>query len=384
MSASRQQDPQGPHVPDQGRSVEPCRADASTPQLQYQINEGEDLGKIAPQKLKDLIAALTKDPSTIRRIRRDIEEQQGEMDLHGQLSSEESFRENIEAQIEYAKMLKALGERKDISGTQRLGRAIGELIGFMNESRRNEVGLRLAEGARVRAMRDQAEDMGDQVEQLTTDLRRHKARSAQLLDELATRPPAPEGGVEGLRAQLAGLTDDLGRLATELNERMVNLLLETEIAAEGHPAAFEERINLFTPLVRELASVKRRMFDPSLEACWELIQRLKTTGHDTAVYEESLESGNVGAILATERLLRVVVERVEKVHGAVDPRLLMTLSELEAEVAQRVTDARLRVVPIGLVRFCRELLSDPIDPTELAARVRTVEKIKELVRQYIG
>jgi hypothetical protein len=115
-----------------------------------------------------------------------------------------------------------------------------------------------------------------------------------------------------------------------------------------------------------------------------LIQRLKKAGQDTSVYEKSLESGNVGAVLTTERFLRVMVERVERVHGSIDPRILNTLSELEAEASQKVTDARLRVVPTGLIRFCRELLYDANDPVEVAPRVRTVEKIMGLVKQYIG
>ena len=414
MSASGLGNPQGPGVPDRGRSVSPGREDVSTPRLQCEINQGRDLAKVDVFELRDLISALTKDPSTIRRIRIDIVEQQGHMDLQRQLDAEKLFRKRITSQIEYTMKLKTVGEGKGISGAHRLSQALGELEGFLNASRRHQdVILQLAAGAKVRLKREQAEanppqlnpsqvplgslpptatsmpsstatNASERIDRLNLEVEVQKSMVARLRVELENRPLAPDAGVEVLRGQLAEVTAELSRMAIDLNERMVTQLLDTGIAADGHSAAIEERISVLETILRELTSAKKEMFDPSLEACGELIQRLKIAGHDTSVYEESLEQGNVGAVLTTERFLREIVGRVEKVHGAIDPGLLNALSELEGEVASRVTDARLRVVPSGLIRFCRELLADANDPAEVAPRVRTVEKIMGLVKQYIG
>ena len=414
MSASGLGNPQVPGVPDRGRSVSSGREDVSTSRLQCEINQGRDLAKVDTFELRDLISALTKDPSTIRRIQMDIVEQQDHMDLQRQLDAEKLFSRKITSQIEYTRKLKTVGERKGIYGAHRLGRALGELEGFLNASRRRQdVILQPAAGAKGRLKREQAEanppqlnpsqvplgslpptatsmpsstatNASERIDRLNIEVEGQKSMVARLRVELENRPLAPDAGVEVLRGQLAEVTAELSRMAIDLNERIVTQLLDTGIAADGHSAAIEERISVSETILRELTSAKKEMFDPSLEACGKLIQRLKKAGHDTSVYEESLEQGNVGAVLTTERFLREIVGRVEKVHGAIDPGLLNALSELEGEVASRVIDARLRVVPSGLIRFCRELLADANDPAEVAPRVRTVEKIMGLVKQYIG
>jgi len=382
MSASRREDAQTSGVPAQGGS------DASTPRLQSEVHKETDLDLIDRSGLDKLIADLTKDPIIVRSMRRDIAERQEDMDLEGRLSLEETFRDQMDAQIEYAKQLRNVGQRNGASEVHRLGEALGILEGFKNEGQKKEdilLGLKKADKARVERDRVQVErDQDERIDRLNIEVEGQKTIIASLMHELTNRPPADDAVIETLRSQLADITAELDPLATELNEPIVILLLEKSIGGGGHSAAVEERISVLTSLLRELSSDKKKMFDPSLEECWNLIRRLKAAGRDTSIYEESLNDGNIGAVLTTERFLREMVERDDKVQSAADPRILSTLSELESEVAQRVTDARLRVVPIGLIRFCRELLSDANDPSEVAPRMRTVKKIMELIKQYIS
>jgi len=121
-----------------------------------------------------MIAALTKDPSAINRIRVEMVEQQGNMDLQGQLGTEKSFREKIAVQIEYIRRLRIVGARQKVPGEHPLGSAIGELECLINESWRQEVGLKLDEGSGVRPDREHVavdpRPLSDTVRQLASTL----------------------------------------------------------------------------------------------------------------------------------------------------------------------------------------------------------------------
>ena len=86
---------------------------------------------------------------------------------------------------------------------------------------------------------------------------------------------------------------------------------EIPIVDENEPWALRERLNLLQGLYEEMKKQREQFFEPSLQTSKSLIRVLKETGMDTSVYEESLEVGDVGAVVIVERVLRELVQRLD-------------------------------------------------------------------------
>jgi hypothetical protein len=400
------------------------------------VNKGLDLEFLDKEAVQELIAKVTKDHTNVQqRENWLVEQQEGEsteQNLLDLLDLEWRHREILDLQKTYARRLQAVGEKKNVSSAHRLGATIADLVRFQKRSIKRDKVRRKSQQAPsgrvssprdtpspmprpawspstarparpVRSMSDDKNaalerqlqelradnqavvaDLERQLHDLGVDNLKNEKTISDLNEDLGRRPPpVPAGQIEGLRREVDQAFAELRQVADALNERVVSVVIDTPIAGAAQPAALNERRCVTKALARELKSDKERLFDPSLEACDSLIKRLKDSGVDTSVYEESLEHGNVGAVLTVELILRSVVARLEETEAQLDPRLIGRLSELEAEVTQKVVDIRLRVVPMGLIRFCRDLMSDATGSAEVQARERTVEKIIDLVEQYV-
>ena len=67
-----------------------------------------------------------------------------------------------------------------------------------------------------------------------------------------------------------------------------------------------------------------------------------------------------------------------------DPDLEEQLTALEKEVASKIPDIRIRNIPVGLIKFSKNLLNNATSGPEVKARERTVSEIIKMINQLIG
>ena len=117
--------------------------------------------------------------------------------------------------------------------------------------------------------------------------------------------------VPGLAMQVHDLQSQVAEMANSIRDRLAARVAEIPIVEENEPWALRERLQVLEALLDEMKRQKDQFFEPSLQASRLLIQALKQIGVDTAAFEESLELGNVGAVVIIERVLRELALR----HG---------------------------------------------------------------------
>lgn len=193
-----------------------------------------------------------------------------------------------------------------------------------------------------------------------------------------------EQNLESAHASLSAAEKELQEVAEALREQAIQTLLKTPLVDEHSTSAISERQALMRAVASELRSQQEKLVMPATEACRLLLSRLKEAGADTHLLEENLAVGDVGVVLAVERILRKMSDDLDRAQSGVNKDLMGALETLEAEVNQKVVDVRLRVVPRGLIAFARELAAEAHDPAAVKASEKAVQRIIELIRQYIG
>jgi len=149
---------------------------------------------------------------------------------------------------------------------------------------------------------------------------------------------------------------------------------ETEIV---FGAATEERNRDVHAPLPNLAELARRIGEELTERGEDwvlpLVQALGEGHHDSRVRQDRATS------------LELLVECARRWdQSSENAELLTQLEDLEAQVKEQIADARLRVVPIGLIKFGRDLAAGPYSAEDRRPVQRTLAKVIALIKQFIG
>ena len=159
----------------------------------------------------------------------------------------------------------------------------------------------------VEELRAENEDLRRLLQFTQSRLRRYEQESEK------TSESGPD--VQELAAQVDTAHRLVADMAAAIRDSVGTRVTETPVIDENEPWALRERLNLLERLYEEMKRQKEQFFEPSLQTSKSLIRILNETGMDTAVYEESLEVGNVGAVVIVERVLRELAQRLGRREG---------------------------------------------------------------------
>lgn len=182
-----------------------------------------------------------------------------------------------------------------------------------------------------------------------------------------------------LKKQLPPLIEDVVKLSRQNKETIVETLAWQPTFNPNEYWALAQYQCLLQAADEKLKTLSEE-HERLKEKCANLIEVIEEKGLDATIYKKMLQEANVNGLHILGDILENLKGRY--IEQKPDENLLRELAAYKEQI-KNIPDLRYTLVPSRLVGFAEEMLSGNIPAEELAPREKTVQKVIDIVREYL-